>query len=357
MAINRMPGREMFVDWMGDTLNCVTDSETGEVLTAHFFIATLGDSSYPYVEAFSDEKADKRLRAHVNAFAWYGGVPRVVVPDNAKVAVTSARYYNPTVNTAYWELAQHYEVAVIPARIRHPRDKGAVEAGVGWLETWLLEWLRGQTFFSFRDLNAAIKDRLKELATRPFQKRCGSRESVFNEVDKPALRPLPVQSYEFAEYVERRVPDNYHVEWGGFYYSVPHYLYKQKVTMRISGSTIEILNESRERVALHEHKITGSRYVSIFEHMPPNHQHQSHFNSFDGTRYREWAKSIGKSTTLVVDKLLKNQVVEEQAYRSCMGILQMSKKCSPERLEAACKKALLMKSVTFTTIKCGCERG
>lgn len=175
MPINHEPGRELFVDWVGDTLDCVVDEPTGELLTAHFFITTLGDSSYPFVEAFPDEKADKWIKGHVDALGWYGGVPKIIIPDNTRTAVTSARYYDPEINKVYWDFAQHYAVAVIPARIRKPRDKGSVESGVGWLEVWLLEWLRGQVFYSFRDLNAAIKKRVKQLAAKPFQKRQGSR--------------------------------------------------------------------------------------------------------------------------------------------------------------------------------------
>jgi transposase len=339
------------VDWVGDTLDCVVDESTGELLTAHFFITTLGDSSYPFVEAFPDEKADKWIKGHVDALRWYGGVPKIIVPDNTRTAVTSARYYDPEINKVYWDFAQHYAVAVVPARIRKPRDKGSVESGVGWLEVWLLEWLRGQVFYSFRELNAAIKKRVKELAAKAFQKRPGSRESVFLEVDRPALRPLPVQPYEFAEFVDRRVPDNYHVALDGFYYSVPYTLYKQTVTLRISGNVIEILDENGGRVATHERRYSGSRYVTIFEHMPPNHRHQAKFKGFDGHRYTDWAKKIGESTAAVIERFLKQQAAEEQAYRSCMRVLQMSQTYGNERLEAACAMALDMRAVNYTTIR------
>lgn len=178
MIQNREPGKELFVDWMGDTLNCVVDSATGEIHTAHFFVATLGDSSYPYVEAFPDEKLDKWLQAHVNALRYLGGVPRVIVPDNCKTATTKPNYYDPAINHSYWDLAQHYEVAILPARVRKPQDKAPVESSVGWLETWLLEWLRGKRFFSFVALNTEIHYRVKELTKRPFQKRKGSRQNV-----------------------------------------------------------------------------------------------------------------------------------------------------------------------------------
>ena len=350
MVQNREPGKELFVDWMGDTLPCVTDNATGEVLAAHLFVATLGDSSYPYVEAFPDEKLDKWLLAHVHALGYIGGIPRVIVPDNCKTATTKANYYDPAINPAYWELAKHYEVAILPARVREPQDKAPVESSVGWLETWLLEWLRGKRFFGFEALNAEIQYRVQELVKRPFQKRKGSRQSVFETVDRPHLRPLPYTQFEHADYIFRRTPANYHVEWDGFYYSVPHELYKQMVTIRATGTSIEILNDNRERVAVHPRRFTGSRYVTHLSHMPPHHRHQQETNHFDGAKYRLWARNIGPQTHIVIDHLLSAQVAEEQAYRSCMGILQCTKKYGNERVEAACAKAVAMKSCTYSTI-------
>ncbi len=195
-----------------------------------------------------DEKLDKWILAHIHAFEYMGGVPRVVVPDNLKSAVTKPNHYDPKVNPAYWELAKHYNIGVIPARVREPRDKASVESGVGWLETWLLEWLRGKQFFSFAELNTAIAMRLQELVKRPFQKRPGNRESVFLQVDKPALRALPATRFENADYVTRRVPSNYHIEYDGFYYSVPHTMYKQQVTVRATSEKVEIISDNRERV-------------------------------------------------------------------------------------------------------------
>jgi transposase len=350
MIQNREPGKDLFVDWMGDTLNCVVDSTSGEILTAHFFVATLGDSSYPYVEAFPDEKLDKWLQAHVNALKYLGGIPRVIVPDNCKSATTKPNYYDPAINLSYWDFAQYYEVAILPARVRQPQDKACVESSVGWLETWLLEWLRGQHFFSFAALNVEIQDRLKELSKRPFQKRKGSRQSVFEELDKPALRPLPHNHYEYSNYIVRRTPANYHVGYDEFYYSVPHALYKQLVTIRATTTAIEIINDNRERVALHQRRYTGSRYVTNPGHMPPHHLHQYNANRYDGTKYRLWARNIGKQTYAAIGHLLTAQTIEEQAYRSCMGILQCSKKYGNERLEAACAKALAMKSCSYSTI-------
>jgi hypothetical protein len=259
--------------------------------------------------------------------------------------------YDPKLNPAYWELAKHYDVAVIPARVRKPRDKATVEGSVGWLETWLLEWLRGQRFFSFEELNRAIRTRIHQLVKRPFQKRAGSRASVFEAVDKPALRPLPQTRYEHVEYVVRRVPDNYHVEYDGRYYSVPYTLFKQKVTLRAGIHMIEVLNENRERVALHQRQRHGSRYVTITEHMPKKHQYQQETNKRNSDSYRTWAKTIGEETWALVDAMLCAQRTEESAYRSCMGVLQMAKKHGNSQLEKACEQARKLGSPTYTTVK------
>jgi transposase len=351
MVQEREPGKELFVDWMGDTLACVQDSETGKLVKAHFFVATLGDSGYPYAEAFANEKMVSWITAHVHTFSYMGGIPQVIIPDNCRTAVSRSNYYDPAINRVYEEMAVYYQVAVIPARVRRPQDKAQVEGTVGWLETWLLEWLRGKgPFDSFRALNRAIKERMAELVTRPFQKRAGSRESVFVEIDRPALRPLPPAPYELAEYQNRRIPDNYHLEYDTFYYSVPHEYYKQNVILRITSSMIEVYDGHNKRIALHQRRYTGPRYVTCTEHMPPHHQFKAMADRFDGQRYRFWARSIGEHTYFVIDTLLVNAGIEEKAYRSCMGILQCAKEYGAHRLEEACKRARELSSPNYTTV-------
>jgi len=342
----------MEVDWMGDTLPCVVDSKTGEVMTAHFFVAILGYSLYPYVEAFPNELEISWITANVNALHYYGGVPRMIIPDNCKTAVKTPKYYEPIINSAYWELARHYEVAIIPARVKKPKDKPAVENSVGWLETWLLGKLRNQRFFSFQELNKAIIKYIRELSIKEFQKREGSRWSEFIKIDKPALRPLPAQRYEIADVVFRTVGDNYHVEYGGFYYSVPYTLYKEQVTLRATSAVIEILNKDHIRVASHERQYvaSGGRYATKEDHMPANHKAVYQSRQFDGDRYRGWAKKIGESTYFVIESLLASGKVEEQGYKSCMGVLQLSKKYGEARLEAACNRARQIGSPTYSAI-------
>jgi len=283
----RKAGELMEVDWMGATLPCVFDGNTGEPVIAHFFVAILGYSGYPYVEAFPNEQEINWITANINALHYYGGVPRVIIPDNLKTAVKTPKYYEPVINSAYWEMAQHYEVAIIPARSHKPKDKPVVEQTVGWLETWLLGKLRNQKFFSFAELNKSIRKQLRELSLRPFQKREGSRQSDFDGIDKPALRPLPVQRYEIADVVFRRVGDNYHVEYAGFYYSVPYTLHTEQIVLRATSTVIEVLDKNRNRAASHKRRFaaSGGRYVTLPEHMPQHHAVVYVSRQFDGVRY------------------------------------------------------------------------
>jgi transposase len=350
MVQHHEPGKELFVDWMGDKPECVLDTGTGKMMKAHFFVATLGDSGYPVVIAYPDEKIESWISAHVEAFKRLGGLPKVIVPDNCKTAVTKANYYDPLLNKTYYDLSLYYGVAIIPARVRSPRDKNQVEGSIGWLETWLLEWLRGKQFTSFHELNAAIKIRVAELVKRPFQKRAGSRESVFLQLDRPALHPLPFKPYEIPMYVERRVPNNYHVEYEGFYYSVPHTYYKQKITLKVTFNVVEVYANRLERIAIHERRFSGSRYVTQRAHMPANHKAQYDAARFDGKRFRNWASSIGVNTFYVIDTLLSQREVEETAYRSCMGILQFSRKKGNSCLEAACSKARRLGNISYAVI-------
>jgi len=237
--------------------------------------------------------------------------------------------------------------------IEDSKDKAAVEEGVGWLETWLLGKLRNQRFFSYTELNDAIQKHMTELTRRSFKKREGSRYSEFIKIDKPALRPLPASKFELADVKIKRVGDYYHLEYDDFYYSVPYTLHRQQVLLRATATTIEVLNKNHERVASHRRRYNASegRYSTIPSHMPPNHQAVHQSRKFDGQRYRSWAKAVGTNTFFVVDTLLKSGKVEEQGFRACMGILQMTTKYGNERIEAACERARTLGSPTYTTVK------
>ncbi len=348
----REPGKELFIDWIGDTLPCVTDYETGQVQDAHFFVTTLGDGSYPFVEAFPDETQLNWNQGHIDALEWYGGLPRIFVPDNCKTAVMHTSLYDPEINHAYRELARHYGIAIIPARIVKPKDKASVESSVGWLETWLLEWLKKELYFSFDALNHDIRERVLELSERNFKHREGSRKSVFLALDKPCLRPLPKDPFEsFTTRLINKVPNNYHIEHAGFYYSVPYQYYNQSVVMHIFAKKIEIFTKSGNRIAIHQKRFNGRRYVTNTEHMPDNHREVVAFRSYDGQYYRNKALSIGSFTGFFVNALLENADFEEQAYRSCMAVINFSRTYGNARVEKACQKAVELNSVTYTTLK------
>ena len=350
MVHNHEPGKKSYIDWAGDTLDCVVDTETGELLTAHFFVSTLGYSCYPFVEAFPNEQMDSWITGNINALEHFQGVPQIGVPDNTTTAVTKAHYYDPKLNPTYLDFAQYYGIAIMPARPAKPKDKSIVEGSIGWLETWLLEWLRDQYFYSFSELNRAIKQRLKVLAERPFKERPGSRLSEYEDFDRPALRPLPAIRYTYAKFVTRSVPDNYHVEYDSFYYSVHYSFFKQEVTIRATTTTIEIINSNRERIALHTRSYSGKRYITLPEHMPERHKRYAEASRRTGKDYLTWAETVGRNTHLVIEKMLKSQVFEETAYRGCMGVLQFANKYSKKELEVACKRALDVGSPCYTTV-------
>lgn len=348
----REPGKELFIDWVGDKLPCVVDRGTGEIHDAHFFVTTLGDGSYPFVEAFPDETQLFWNQGHIDALEWYGGCPRIFVPDNCKTAVIHTNLYDPDINHAYRELARHYGIAIIPARILKPKDKATVESGVGWLETWLIEWLKGQIYYSFEALNHDIRNRVSDLAERQFKHREGSRKSVYEALDKPALRPMPKDTFEsFLTKFIKRVPNNYHVEYSGFYYSVPYQYYDQPAVMHIYARRIEIYNNDGDRIAIHQRAFSGKRYITDATHMPANHRAVVEMRSKDGTYYRSWSSSIGPNTNQVITVLLEKADFEEQAYKSCMGVIGFAKTYGNSRLEKACKKAISLNSVTYTTVR------
>lgn len=329
-------GEKLFVDWAGDTMT-VIDSSTGEILPAYLFVCALGRSGYPYAEAFPTKEKEHWIAAHRNAFEYYRGVPLILVPDNDKSAVTRADKYDPEINKTYREMAEHYDVAVVPARVRKPKDKPKVEKSVGDLETWVMAALRNITFFSFAELNVAIRQKLAEFSAKPYQKLEGSRRSVFLEQDQPALRPLPAVPYEYADWRVATVNADYHVEVLKQYYSTPHSCARQKVTVRIGRNLIEIY-QNGVRICSHP-RLQGRirQYATDVAHMPENHQAYLGMNRETAL---EWAQGIGNQTLELVRKIFGRTQVEQQAYRSCMGLRRIVKIHGAATVEAACGIAL-----------------
>ena len=336
MHISRKPGEQAEVDWAGDYAKII-DPNTGEVTDAHIFVSVMTYSQYAYVEAFINEKQQAWITAHIHMYEYFGGVARILVPDNCKTAVVHSGWYSQELNRVYHEMAEHYNTAIIPARVRKPKDKPSVEGAVGNISTWITAALRNEQFFSLAELNTVIKEKLKEFNARPFQKKGGSRQGLFFEEELPLLGYLPSTPYELATWKKAIVQFNYHISADGMLYSVPYEYIKRKVDVRMTDRVIEIFY-NYTRICSHR-RLYGRKgqYSTVLEHMPKEHQQYLEWN---GDHFRKWAQSIGPNTHKAVDAILTSQRVEQQSYRSCMGLLKLTEKHSVKILEYACEKAL-----------------
>ena len=277
MRQDHKAGEKLFVDYAGMVVP-ITDAHTGTIYEAQIFVATLGASNFTYAEATPTQTLEDWLGSHRRALEFLGGVPEIIVPDNLKAGVKSPCYFEPELNRAYAEFAQHYGLAVIPARVRKPRDKAKVETGVQIVKRWILAPLRKRTFFGIQEANEAIWELLEELNHKPFQKLPGSRHSAFEELDKPFLRPLPAEPYVLATWKKAKVNIDYHVEIDGHYYSVPHALIRESVELRLTQNTVEVFYKGR-RVTSHQRALDlprhRGRHTTVAEHMPTTHRTKS----------------------------------------------------------------------------------
>lgn len=337
MHINRKPGEQVEVDWAGDTATII-DPDTGENIKAYIFVGVMTYSQYAYVEAFMDTKQKSWIYAHVHMYEFFGGVAKILVPDNCKTAVIhNGGWKDQQINETYQEMAEHYGTAIIPARVRSPKDKPNAEGTVGNISTWITAALRDEQFFSLAELNRAIRGKLELFNQRLFQKKEGSRLSLFLGEELPLLAPLPATRFELADWKTATVQFNYHISVDGMLYSVPFEYIKKKVDVRVTDYTIEIFY-NHNRIASHRRlKGRTGQYSTITEHMPEDHQKYLEWN---GDRFRKWAERIGINTYTVVNAILTSKGVEQQTYRSCMGLLKLAEKHSDVTLEAACEKAL-----------------
>ena len=335
MHINRKPGEIMEVDWAGQSAEII-NTDTGEVIDAYIFVSALPYSGYSYVEAFLSQNQEAWVTAHINAYNFFGGVTQILVPDNLKTGVIKHTKTELVINNTYQEMAEHYGTAIIPARVRTPKDKSTVEGTVGIISTYILAAVRNQRFFSLSELNETIKERLHMFNHKPFQKKDGSRALLFAE-EKSFLLPLPVRAFEMAEWKIATVQYNYHIGVDGQYYSVPYEYIKQKVDIRVTRNVVEVFFEGN-RICSHV-RLTGNKnqYSTTESHMPPNHQQYIQWN---GERFREWAGKIGENTATVIETVISGYKVEQQSYKSCMALLKLADTYTTERLEAACAKAL-----------------
>jgi transposase len=340
-------GDKMFVDYAGPTIG-VTDPATGEVTEYQVFVAVLGASNFTYCEVHPAQDLRSWTLGHVRAFEFFGGVPRVTVPDNLKAGVTRPCFYEPDVNPTYQELAEHYDTVVIPARKRKPRDKAKVENAVQQVERWVLAPLRKQTFFSLRELREAIAGQLAWLNDRPLSRLDGTRRSLWREVDRPALKALPTRRYSPSEWKTNvGVNIDYHVEFERHYYSVPYTLAHKRVDIRATSTTVECLHNGR-RVASHVRSSQRGRFSTKREHMPSAHRRHAEWSP---SRMIRWAGTIGPQTEKLVEAILQSRPHPEQGYRSCLGIIRLHKRYERERLEAACGRALAIHSHSYRSVE------
>jgi transposase len=285
--------------------------------------------------------------------AFYNGSPRVIVPDNLKDAVKLASFYEPDLNPSYLDLARHYNLVVLPARVRKPRDKAKVESAVQQVERHVMAPLRNRTFFSLAEANAAYAEELAALNARPFQKMTGSRLSLFQDLDRPALSPLPARPYEFAAWKRARVNIDYHVQVDGAFYSVPYQLARREVEVRLSQGVVEIFHGGK-RVASHVRTHVRGRFVTAAEHMPAAHRRHLEWTP---SRLVSWGTSVGPQTGVLVSGILERRPHPEQGYRSCLGLMRLSRDYTPERLEAAATRAVSAGAYSFKSVKNILARG
>jgi len=339
-------GEKLFVDYAGQTVP-VMDATTGEVRQAQIFLAVLGASNYTYVEATWSQTLPDWIGSHVRALAFFGGVPAVIVPDNLKSGVTKPCRYEPDINFTYLELSDHYSTAILPARVKKPKDKAKVENGVLVAERWLLAPLRNRQFFSLVELNQALGELLLTLNQRPFQKMPGSRQSLFETLERPALLPLPLMPYQYGEWKKALVNVDYHLEAEGHYYSVPYQLIKEQVEIRLSQKTVECFHLGK-RVASHVRSYDTGKSTTLPEHRSPAHRY---YLEWTPEKIVHWAETIGPEASNLAKAIMQSRPHPQQGVNSCLGIVKLAKEYGAERLEAACHRALTIQALSYKSLK------
>ncbi len=326
-------GEKLFVDYCGPTVS-VVNPDTGECRTAQVFVAVMGCSNYTYAEATWSQQLEDWIMSHVRCFEFLGGVPEIVIPDNLKSGVHKACRYEPDLNPTYHQLSAHYNTAIIPARPYKPKDKSKAEVGVQIVERWIMARIRKETFFSLKQLNQRIAELLDWMNNKVMKQYDQSRIALFKQLDKPALLPLPTQTYQYTHVKKVRVNIDYHVELEKHYYSVPYSLAKKQLEACISGQLVTLKHEGNT-VATHPRSYQAGRHTTKTVHMPKAHQQQL----WSSKRFEYWATSIGPHTLALVQMLLAGPKHPQQAYRTCLGLLNLSSKYGNERLDNACHRA------------------
>lgn len=347
MRQDHKAGEKVFVDYSGMTVPLV-DLATGEFRKTEIFIGVLGASSYCYAEATLSQGLDDWISSHIRMFEFFGGTPKVIVPDNLRSAVSKACAFNPVINPSYQEFAEHYQVAIVPARKYRPKDKALVENGVRLVQRWILAQLRNHVFTSLDELNAAIRPLIEHLNNKKFKKLDSSRRQEFENVDSPAMQALPAYPLERTTWVTGlRVGMDYHALVNQHSYSVPYRLVKEKVEARISSNIIEFFHHG-DRVATHELNFKAHGHTTLISHMPKSHQQYAERSP---ELLYDWATRVGLSTLDVVKHQFERRTHPEAAYRACLGLQKLGKAYGENRLEQACKRGLYIKSPNYKSIE------
>jgi transposase len=352
MRFDHKAGEKLFVDFSGDRPSYV-ESETGEVVEPELFVAAMGASSRIFAVAVASQQIPDWTMAHISAFEYYGGVTAIVVPDQLKSGVKTACKYDPEINPVYAELCAHYGVTVIPARPGEPRDKAKVENSVLNAQRRILAALRNRTFFSLFELNDAIAVELEKLNNRPMQGLGKSRNQLFEEIDKPALKALPLERFHLRDWKKAKVHIDYHVAVQGSWYSVPYTLIGKDVMVCLTATTVAVLHDGK-RVASHARTHRKNVYVTLEAHRPPSHQ--KHL-SWTPERMRRWGESIGTHTGEMIEAIIQSAAHPDQAYRRCLGLLRLAKRYSDDRLELACDRALKLQAIGYQCVKNILDKG
>ena len=327
-------GDKLFVDYSGLRV-LITDSRTGEEKKVEVFVACLGASNYTYAEATASQSLEDWIGSHQRALKFFGGVPRCIVPDNLKSGVTKACHYEPELNRSYQSFAEHYGIAIIPARPKAPRDKAKVEKAVQEVERQILAPMRHQKFEGLAPLNRAMQERLTKLNRRKMKSYGASRQELFATLDQPFLLPLPQYPFVFAQWKQAKVNLDYHIEVRRHYYSVPYIHVRHSVMVKLTDTLVEIFYQN-QRIACHKRSRSQYRHSTKAEHMPPEHWA---YKSQSREKFMAWATRIGPHTLKQVVAIFENKTYDEQAFRAIRGLQHLQSSYGAERLEAACRKA------------------
>ena len=344
MHFEHEAGDKMFVDYAGKKLHWV-EYGTGEIIECEFFVSVLGYSQYTYAQASPSQQKEDFIASVQDALHYYGGVPKVLVPDNLKSAVNKSSKYDPALNEDFLDMANHYGCGVLPARSRRPRDKSLVENHIRTLYTRIYAELSDITFFSLKELNQAILRCLEKHNTAPFQGKDCSRKQLFEETEREALKSLPSERHEIKKTRQVTVMKNCHVQLSDdkHYYSVPYRYIGEKVKLSYTSKEISVYLRG-ERVAFHIRDRKPYKYTTVREHLPSHHRFVSEWNP---DKFINWAAGINPDVKIYIEGVLSQKNYPETLYRACVGILSFAGKLGKERLVTACRMGIRMNTYNY----------